>query len=445
MATEPMPQARPLLRVDPSTGQLQEQTYEVSVLRGPDEGRTAVLRDALVIGTHESAGLKLTDTNVSRYHAELIARSDGVVVRDLKSTNGTFLGAGRVEEALLVEAEATVRVGKTVLRVARSLAPAASAERATFGAASSESPAMRRIFGILEVVAPSDATVLLGGETGTGKDVVARAVHAASRRAAYPFVVVDCAAIAGNLIESELFGHTRGAFTGAVAARAGAFLDANRGTLFLDEIGELPLELQPKLLRVLEAGTIKHVGDDRHRPVDVRVIAATHRDLDAEVRAGRFRQDLYYRLAIVPVRLPPLRDRPEDIAPLVRHFLRELGRDDFELPAATLAEMQAYRWPGNVRELRNVVAQAVAGFGTKLTSENAPARPVPVTNPSEKPPPFKEAKNKLVDDFTRAYLQDLSNRYNGNISTMAQVAGIARHYLRDLMVKHGLRKESDEP
>jgi two-component system response regulator GlrR len=257
-------------------------------------------------------------------------------VRDLESRNGTWLGGTRVTE-VIVEDQATITIGKTTLRVGMAEADLGRPEaRSSFGAAVGASPAMKQLFGILERVSPSDSTVLLLGETGTGKEVLARAIHERSTRAHAPFVVVDCGSVAASLIESELFGHVRGSFTGAVADRNGAFLAADSGTIFLDELGELPLELQPRLLRVLEGGYVRRVGEDKSRRVDVRVIAATHRDLEAEVAANRFRRDLYYRLAVVPITVPPLRDRLDDLQLLAEHFVKSMGRGDFPLPRSLM-------------------------------------------------------------------------------------------------------------
>jgi two-component system response regulator GlrR len=439
-ATERLQHPGALLRLDRATGTLRERRYEVTVIAGPDAGRTQAIDGSLIVGSRPDAGVSLKDTTVSRSHVELSARPDGVRVKDLESTNGTYLGGTRISE-VIVEDEATFSIGKTTLKIGMVEADLGTpAAKPTFGAAIGAAPAMRQLFGILERVAASSSTVLLLGETGTGKEVLARAIHAASPRAARPFVVVDCGAVAPSLIESELFGHVRGAFTGAVADRNGAFLEADGGTIFLDEIGELPLELQPRLLRVLEAGSVRRVGEDKHRGVDVRIIAATHRDLDAEIDAGRFRRDLYYRLAVVPVTVPPLRDRLDDLPLLTAHFVKGMGRGAFELPRALMARFAAYHWPGNVRELRNLVERSLAGADI----DALPAEPASVTRP---PPlgehiadlPFKEAKERLVDSFTKEYLVALLERCNGNISRMAREAGIARNYVHRLVAKYGLK------
>ncbi len=437
--TERLASPSALLRLDRATGTLRERSYQVTVIDGPDKGLTRRIEGTLVIGAHPDVGLSLRDTAISRYHAELSARPDGVRVKDLESTNGTWLGGNRVAE-LVVESEAVFSVGKTQVKIAMVESDlGVPAEQPTFGEALGAEPVMKQLFGVLEKVAPTDSTVLLLGETGTGKEVLARAVHARSARAKRPFVVVDCGAVAPTLIESELFGHVRGAFTGAVADRTGAFLEADGGTIFLDELGELPLELQPKLLRVLEAGTVRRVGEDKPRKVDVRVVAATHRDLEEELEAGRFRKDLYYRLAVVLVTVPPLRDRLDDIPFLARHFVQQMGRGDFELPRALLARFAAYHWPGNVRELRNLVERALAGADIDPLPREPQAARALSSGEHLTDLPFKEAKERLVDSFAKEYLAALLEKCGGNVSQAAREAGIARNYVHRLVQKYGLR------
>jgi transcriptional regulator with GAF, ATPase, and Fis domain len=439
-ATERLQSHSALLRLDRVTGTLKERKYQVSVVSGPDTGLVREIEGALIVGSHPGAGVCLKDTTISRYHVELSARPDGVRVRDLESTNGTYLGGTRITE-VIVEDQATFSVGKTTLKISMVEADLGlPEEQSTFGPAIGASHAMRQLFGILEKVSPSDSTVLLLGETGTGKEVLAKAIHEKSKRSKRPFVVVDCGAVAPTLIESELFGHVRGSFTGAVSDRNGAFLEADGGTIFLDEVGELPLELQPKLLRVLEAGTVRRVGEDKHRAVDVRVIAATHRDLEKEVEAGRFRRDLYYRLAVVLVTVPPLRDRLDDIPLLTAHFVKSMGRGDFELPRALMARFAAYHWPGNVRELRNLVERSLAGADVDpLPAESPTAARALSAGESITDLPFKEAKERLIESFTREYLVALLEKCNGNISRMAREAGIARNYVHRLVTKYGLK------
>jgi two-component system response regulator GlrR len=434
-----------VLQLDPETGALRSRHYHLSVVSGSEAGRTVSLDATLMVGNQADSGLCLSDPTVSRQHAELHPLTEGVRVRDLGSLNGTFSGGMRIHEAILqVAPEARLRVGQTELSIRVEEEELGRPEGpGTFGKALGQSQAMRRVFGILERVAPTDATVVLLGETGTGKEVLAHAIHTASRRTSQPFVVVDCSAISPQLIESELFGHTRGAFTGAVSHREGAFLQANGGTLFLDELGELPLDMQPKLLRALESGTVKRVGEDQPRRTQVRVIAATNRDLQEEVRAGRFRRDLYFRLAVMTVRLPPLRERPEDVPLLIRHFLHELGAPDFPLSESLLQQLRSYAWPGNVRELRNVIGRMLAGGEVELSSE-APGSISVVAGGSElKHLPFKEAKERVFEAFTREYLVALFRECDGNISQMARTAGINRNHVQRLLDRYGLRGERD--
>jgi len=343
----------------------------------------------------------------------------------------------RVEEAF-VQRNARFSAGKTVLRVilerTEDPGPPTFAP-ATFGPARGDSPAMRQVFGVLSRVARTDASVVLLGETGTGKSLLAKALHLASPRRAKPFVVFDCAAVKASLFESELFGHVRGAFTGAASDRAGLLGQVGAGTLFLDEIGELPLELQTKLLRLLETGRYQRLGEDVPRQSDARVVAATHRDLEHEVAQGRFREDLYFRLAVVVVTVPPLRERLADIPALAQHFLKELGHPAFDLPPALLDQLGAHGWPGNLRELRNTVERALVGV-------HATPRPPPTRGASAahlKHLPYRKAKEQLVDAFTRDYLAALLERCDHNITAAARTAGIARAWVHKLVKKYGLQ------
>ena len=435
MATLTLQREPELLRLDPATGRFTKRRYEVEVASGPAAGTRVPLGARLVIGSQvdEEDGLKLDDATVSRLHAELSPTPRGVLVKDLGSKNGTFVGGVRVQEAVL-ERPGPLEVGRVLLKVSwRDDDAGAPAEVSSFGGIIGASEPMRRVFSVLARVAPTTSTVLLIGETGTGKERFAEAIHQASPRAKRPFMVVDCGSIAPTLIESELFGHVRGAFTGASSDRKGAFLEADGGTLFLDELGELPLELQPRLLRVLESGTVKRVGDDAVRSVDVRVVAATNRDLRKEVEAGRFRQDLLYRLDVVTMRLPPLRERRDDLPLLVRSFVKELGRPDFELSPPALARLAAWDWPGNVRELRNVVERALASDGDLLPPESAPVADAPDSDS------YKDAKEKVVDTFTRDFIASLHRKCGGNISEMARQSGLNRNYVARLLTKYGLK------
>jgi transcriptional regulator with GAF, ATPase, and Fis domain len=306
---------------------------------------------------------------------------------------------------------------------------------------------VREIFGLIERIAPTDATVLIEGETGTGKDMVARTLHQLSHRAEGPFIVVDCGAVAGTLIESELFGHEKGAFTGATNTRQGAFELASGGTVFLDELGELALDLQPKLLRVLEQRELRRVGGSRVIKVDLRIVAATRKDLRNEVEKGKFREDLYFRLNVVPIVVPPLRERREDVPLLVENFLAELADGNVpELSPETMAALRAHDWPGNVRELRNVIERALA-LGMDAGTLVAPLGQMPLAGQVGSNPPaeladfvdglsFREQKERWTDEFERRYLAWLLGRSDGNISKAARDADMDRKYLHKLLKKH---------
>jgi transcriptional regulator with GAF, ATPase, and Fis domain len=416
------------------------------VVAGVDAGVEIPLDGVVEVGSDPGCGLPLRDPSVSRRHASFACVAGTVVVKDLGSRNGTLLGGVRVLEAE-VQLGALLALGDTQLAIqprwhAREVPPSSACR---FGELLGVSTAMREVFAILERVAPGDATVLLEGESGTGKELAARAIHAASPRAAAPLVVFDCGAVPRELAESELFGHRRGAFSGAVADRAGALARSHGGTLFLDEIGELPLELQPRLLRVLESGEVKSVGDDSMRRVDARVIAATHRDLAAEVRAGRFRADLLYRLEVVRVRLPPLRERPEDVPALVAQLLDGRLPPGDAIAGENLRKLVGYSWPGNVRELRNVLTRAVAlarttgpaPFARLVINLGAPA-PAGAAHPGAAPLPYKLAKERLVAGFDRAYLTHLLSRHGRDVRAAAKEAGVSRKHLYELLRRAGL-------
>ena len=433
---------------------------KVVVVSGPDEGTEVPINGALLVGSGDGVGLKLRDPSVSRQHARLAMSGGRVAVEDLGSKNGTTFGGARVERAV-VPMGASIGIGKTQLVVVprwhvREVPPSPATE---FGELYGASVAMREIFAILERVAPADVSVLVEGESGTGKELVARSIHAASARANGPYVVTDCGSIPAELAESELFGHKRGAFSGATADRAGAFVRADGGTLCLDELGELPLDLQPKLLRVLETGEVKPVGADTPLTVDVRVVASTNRDLRAEVRRGRFREDLLYRLDVVKLRLPPLRQRPDDVPGLVVRLLEGKLPPKDVIEGANLARLQAYGWPGNVRELRNVLARAVAlarrpgeppAPFAKLVFNLGPAAEGPATLGAsypgvDAPLPFKEARAQLLDSFERAYVAALLARHGDNLSRAAQAAGISRTFLYELIRKTTGENTDDSP
>jgi DNA-binding NtrC family response regulator len=425
----------------------------IDVLRDP--GRDPGRRESRVdhqggdlfrIGTHSSNDLVLKDPSVSRFHCRLTREAGGWRLTDNGSLNGTRLDGVRVRDADL-GLESTVTIGDSVLLVRAISSGAASAateapgpDVTCFGALTGTSLAMRQLFAFLEKVAASEINVLIEGESGTGKELVAAEIVQRGPRAEGPFVIVDCSAIAPSVVESELFGHVRGAFTGADRDRVGAFEAASGGTVFLDEVGELPLEIQPKLLRALESREIRRVGETRPRKVDVRVIAATNRDLQREVNKGLFREDLYFRLAVMDVRVPPLRSRLEDIPLLVRGFLAALGMADQHdlFPTRVLAELAAHDWPGNVRELRNYVERTIVLREPQPASNRASGTTADVDVTT----PFKLAKDAVVANFERAYLTALLEAAGGNVSRAARSGGMDRMYLHRLLQKHGLRTGS---
>jgi DNA-binding NtrC family response regulator len=413
--------------------------FRLRVVEGPDAGAEQLSSSArLVVGTGDTAGLKLHDRTVSRFHCELAIDDGQISVRDLDSTNGTEIDGVRVQQAW-ARPGAVLRLGNTRVTVERvdEVDRIALSPRSSFGLLVGASPAMRGVFARLERAAASDATVLVEGETGTGKEATAESLHREGPRADGPFVVVDCAAIPRDLLESELFGHEKGAFTGAVSAREGAFEAAHGGTIFLDEIGELPSDLQPKLLRALERREVKRLGSTQWRTVDVRVIAATNRNLRAEVNAQRFRSDLYYRLAVIQLRLPPLRERQEDLPMLVEHLLRALPGGAEPVGDELLQAVQRHGWPGNVRELRNYLERFVAmrelPLPDDLAAADAPTQAIDATQP------IKSERDRWVRAFERRYLAELMRRADGNVTAAARIADVDRIHLYRLLWKHGLK------
>ncbi len=419
---------------------------QLVVIEGHDAGRTfEPSTECLVIGEHPSADVVLKDPAVSRFHCEIIL-GPVASVRDLGSKNGTVVNGVRVASAPL-EDGAVLTVGNTKLRFQRSNGAAriALSGRDRFGGVVGRSPAMRAVFALCEQASASDATVLIEGETGTGKEATAEAIHKESPRGDGPFIIVDCGAIPPQLLESELFGHERGAFTGAVANRKGAFHAASGGTILLDEIGELGLELQPKLLRVLERREVKPVGGNHYTPVDVRVLAATNRNLREEVTARRFRSDLYYRLAVLRIRVPPLRERKEDLALLLEHFLQVLGPQHRNESRALrshefMSELRRHTWPGNIRELRNYIERCLATRAQPSPQELDVAVPA-----SDEPlkiditQPLKSAREAWVSEFERRYLSEILKQHDDNITVAARAAGVDRIHFYRLLWKHGLR------
>jgi len=421
------------------------------ILSGSHKGTSKVVGGRLTIGKAADNDLVLTDDTVSRHHCEIVRAPDGLHVRDLDSTNGTKIDGTRIREAM-VQPGSVLKVGEVEIQFRPSVqkVEVLPSEKTSFGPAIGQSLAMRTIFGVLERIAPTDATVLLEGETGTGKDVLARAIWSASSRANKPFLVVDCGAVTYSLIESELFGHERGAFTGAVSTRQGAFELADGGTVFLDEIGELPLDVQPKLLRVLETREFRRVGGNKTLATNVRVIAATKRDLQREVGAGKFREDLYFRLAVVPVTVPPLRARRDDIPTLVRHMLKAAGGDGLTVPPETMQSLAAHHeWPGNVRELRNILERSIyMAQATGSTELGVVTLPTHASSDAafhfEPEKSYRETRAKYDGEFERRYVKWLLGRHGGNISAAAREAKMDRKHLHDMAKKHGLRGNEAE-
>jgi DNA-binding NtrC family response regulator len=424
------------------------------VMKGPDRGESITLKESPVtLGSGLGSDVLLSDPTISRRHLIAEPRLEGLVVRDLGSTNGSFVQGSRFQE-LTLGFGTEVTIGQTVLKYVpdEEIIDVPPSDEEAFGLLVGRDPKLRKLFRLLGDVASTEATVLLEGETGTGKELFAEEIHRHSARRDGPFIVFDCGAIPADLIESALFGHVRGAYTGAISDRRGAFEEANGGTLFLDEIGELSPETQPALLRALDKHTIRPVGGTTYQNVSVRVVAATNRDLRAEIATKRFREDLYYRLAVVRIAVPPLRDRPDDIPLLVSLFARQFaGNRALQIPDDEVQRLRGHRWPGNVRELRNVVERACAlSRGPRLEIHEAmddqPAGRTPGAQPLssiEMNMPFKEAKARVVDDFERRYIEALLDRHRGNLSAAARTAEVDRKHLRELLRKHGLRESAD--
>ncbi|MBI4862336.1 MAG: sigma 54-interacting transcriptional regulator [Candidatus Riflebacteria bacterium] len=434
--------AQATARVAPSQAEsrsLRIKTGHLVVVEGPDRGRRFAFRPpGARIGKSKDNDIVLSDDTVSKYHLAIEETSEGFLLRDLKSTNGTFLDQNRIREAYLSPG-ATIRLGATSLRFEPpgDRVQILPSEHDSFEGLTGQSLKMRQIFGILGRVGPTDATVLLVGETGTGKEVVARAIHRSSPRSSKPFSVLDCAAMARDLIESALFGHREGAFTGAVASRRGAFVSAEGGTLFIDEIGELPLDLQPKLLRALEMREVVPLGADQPQKVNVRVVAATHRDLKTMAREGTFRQDLYYRLSVIELQLPPLRERAEDVPALVERFVDQLGHPGRQVAEEALQALMSHRWEGNVRELRNVIERALlfAGDGPVEACHLTLCAPEEPTLPAQE---AMLAGDKRLEDVEVQVLLATLKKTGWNKSQAARVLGISRRALLDKIARHNL-------
>ncbi len=437
------------------------------VKTGPDRGaQSTVARSRITIGRSAVNDLVLTDASISGTHAEIVLGDEGVQLHDLESTNGSYIGGIRIRSAW-IEPGMVIKLGKTEIELLSAdevQVPISGEDH--FGALYGSSPAMREVFAILERVAPTEMSVLIGGETGTGKELVARALHDESPRHKGPFVVLDCGSLPRELAEAAILGHKKGSFTGAVNDRPGCFEEADGGTLFLDEIGELPLDLQPKLLRVLDRREVQRIGESQVRKVDVRVVAATHRDLRMMVGAGSFREDLYFRLSVMAVDLPPLRDRGEDVVMLSERFLEDFARTSAgamarpRLGDAARDALRAESFPGNVRQLKNVTQRAAYLCRNGVIEPNdlhlgrrEEPRAVggaggegdaPGIDPALYETPFKDAKQVMVDAFERAYFGRLLAKTDHNLSRAAAEAGITRYYLRELLKRLGMHKTREE-
>ena len=411
------------------------------VSKGKDKGKEIVLQKPLVtIGTLSENDLTLTDPTVSRSHAVVEEKADGYALRDLNSTNGTFLDGVRIREGYLA-AGAVIRLGQTEVTFSpmeeRIETVRSSLDR--FGKLIGASTPMREVFGILERVAPTDIAVLIQGETGTGKELAARAIHSHSRRTEKPFIVFDCGAVAPTLIESELFGHEKGAFTDAVKSRQGAFELAHGGTLFLDEIGELTPLLQPKLLRALDQQEVKRVGAEKNIKIDVRVVAATNRDLEKEGRGGRFREAVYYRSWAVSVSLPPLRNRKEDIELIAEHLLAGISTAAEKklkgLSPEAAETLRAYPWPGNVRELKNVLVRAAAlSDGVRIEVGDL------FLSQGKRTDTLEGLSGKTLEEIEKAAIHATLKSVSGNKTEAAKALGIAYSTLYEKIKKYGIRE-----
>ena len=426
---------------------------QLLVVDGPDAGRAVSLDKAasndpsegreLRVGSGEDCDLVLTGERGSRHHLGVTESAGRFLVRDLGSKNGTLYEGSLVTE-VRVGAGATFKLGRSFLRIQPRPQPleVVPSQARRFGDLVAESLSMREIFAVLELAATSDVTVLLEGETGTGKELAARAIHERSTRRGGPFVAIDCGALPETLLESELFGHVRGAFTGAAQSRAGAFQRAHGGTIFLDELGSIPPAVQARLLRVLEERVVRPVGADQEKRVDVRVLAASPIDLTTRVAEGAFRPDLFYRLSVVRVVLPALRARREDLSVLVTELMRRRGLTAGRMVGPNLDRLNAHTWPGNLRELRNVIDRAIAlspgaqSFAELRVHITPQAADEALTVRTDLP--FTEAKAAVLQTFELRYLRDVLQRCEGNISAAARQSGLDRKHLRTLLRKYGL-------
>jgi DNA-binding NtrC family response regulator len=416
-------------------------TFDIRVTSGPDAGKTFTVdsnRDGrILVGQSPACGVKLADPAVSRRHAALELVGGALRVTDLGSTNGTWVNGLRIYDALLHGGE-NIQVGNTVLGVvAGSSLQESQLDQTHFGAFIGASDEIRRLYPTMARIASSSIPVIIEGETGTGKEVLAEALHDLGPRANAPFVVFDCTTIASNLMEAALFGHERGAFTGAHLASPGLFEQADKGTLFVDEIGDLDIALQAKLLRAIERSEVRRIGGKSWLHVDVRIIAATRRDLDREVQSGRFRDDLFFRLAVARIELPPLRRRRKDISLLATQFWKELGGAPSALTGDFLKRLDDYDWPGNVRELRNAITQRItlgefSNERRQATPSDGAAKGDVVEAILADDLPFPIARDKMLEWFEQRYVARVLERHGGNVTHAAHASGIGRRYFQTI-------------
>ncbi len=452
--TAPKDEATALMERALKTPAVSAGRFTFTVSEGADRGTSVILDEAtpsrIFVGTSPACELRLTDRSSSRRHAALDIDARGVRLTDLDSTNGTFVNGVQVYEANLRGGE-LVRVGQTTIEVKQPLpsSPVDVAPAMRFGRMIGASPEMRRLFPLCERLAAANVPVVIEGETGTGKEVLAEALHEEGPRASGPFVVFDCTAVPPSIIESALFGHERGAFTGAVSARKGVFEQAHGGTLLIDEIGDLDVSLQSKLLRAIERSEVQRIGGEKFIKVDVRLLAATRRDLEKEIQAGRFRDDLFFRLAVARIELPPLRRRTGDTGVLARHFWRHIGRNELPFPDGLLERLEAWSWPGNVRELHNAIARILALGDLAPPIESARASSPDLSAQTTGTPddviertlgqdlPLPTARQRVVDEFERRYIERVLAKHGGNVARAAAASGIARRYFYVIRNRQG--------
>jgi transcriptional regulator with GAF, ATPase, and Fis domain len=440
---------------------LQVETCSIKIIKGLQAGEQFQFsKDVIRVGAHPRCDIQINDGTVSRFHCEIHRNQDGYRLIDDSSTNGTYVGELRVRDIFLMP-NLAFQIGNTTLNFSPQIEEinVEESKLSQLGPLIGASRQMRNTYTLIQRLAPSDLSVIVQGETGTGKELVAQAIHELSHRSKKTLVVFDCSAVPEHLIESELFGHEKGAFSGAVRTHAGLFEQADGGTLFLDELGELPINLQPKLLRALESGVIRRVGAEKTIRVDVRVISATNRDLAAMVKEGKFRQDLFYRLAKVIIHLPPLNTRKGDAILIAQHFLMKLNKQNEGrrfikgITPNALHQLEAWEWPGNVRELRNIIERAytfadremihsadlVDHLNTNQFDEMSLNEDVALNLDIPESCSLKEAKERIIESFERDYLQQLLSKHNNNISAVSRDAGIDRRHVYRLMKKYEMQ------